>query len=140
MKKSRLSVYLDKPILDALAAYAARRDQSLSLVAEAAIMAFVSPEQNVDSLLRRFNRLDKQIQRLERDSHISSEALFVFIWVWFTANPPLPEPSEAAARAVATERYDAFMETLGQRLARPDATPNLRASERERPGDQSYAS
>lgn len=118
MKKSRLSVYLDKPTLDSLSVFAARQNQSLSLVAEAAIAAFVSPDSSGDSLLRRFNRLDRQLQRLERDAHISSEALMVFVWIWFTANPPLPEVSQAAARATATERYDAFMEALGQRLAK----------------------
>ena len=128
MKKSRLSVYLDKPVLDALAAYAGRRNQSLSLVAEAAILSFVSPEQSTDSLLRRFNRLDKQLQRLERDTQISAEALMVFVWVWFTANPPLPQTSETAARAAATQRYDAFMETLGQRLAR-SSTAHSRADD-----------
>ncbi len=122
MKKARLSVYLDKPLLDELTLFAARRNQSLSLVAEAAILAFVGPGQSTESLLRRFNRLDRQLQKLERDSHITSEALMVFVWFWFAANPPLPETSRAAALASATERYDGFMETLGQRLAKSAPT------------------
>jgi hypothetical protein len=45
------------------------------------------------------------------------EAFMVYVWLWLSANPPLPEQVAAAARASATERYDQFMETLGQRLA-----------------------
>lgn len=118
MKKARLSVYLDKPVLDALSLFATRRQQSLSLVAEAAILAFVSPDQSGDALVRRMNRLDRVLQKLERDSAITSEALLVFVWTWLLATPALPEISQAAARASATERYDAFMETLGRRLAK----------------------
>ena len=44
MKKARLSVYLDPATMRSLADYAARRDQSLSLIAEAAIASFLSPD------------------------------------------------------------------------------------------------
>jgi hypothetical protein len=118
MRKSRLSVYLDQPLMDDLSSYAARQKQSLSLVAEAAIAAFVSPDQTADAVLRRLNRMDRLLQKLERDNAISSEALLVFVWNWLLSTPALPEAAQASARASATERYDAFMETLGRRIAR----------------------
>jgi hypothetical protein len=118
MRKSRLSVYLDQPLMDDLSAYAARQKQSLSLVAEAAIAAFVSPDQTADAVLRRLNRIDRLLQKLERDNAISSEALLVFVWNWLLSTPALPEAAQASARASATERYDAFMETLGRRIAK----------------------
>ena len=43
-KKQRLSVYLEPDVMKALAAHAARRDQSLSLIAEAGIASFLSPD------------------------------------------------------------------------------------------------
>ncbi len=124
MRKSRLSVYLDQPLMDDLSAYAARQKQSLSLVAEAAIAAFVSPDQTADAVLRRLNRMDRLLQKLERDNAISSEALLVFVWNWLLSTPALPEAAQASARASATERYDAFMETLGRRIAKA-AEPEL---------------
>ena len=42
--KARLSVYLEPEIMAQLAAYAARRRTSLSLVSEAAIASFLSPD------------------------------------------------------------------------------------------------
>jgi predicted transcriptional regulator len=120
-KKQRLSVYLDPDIMKALAAYAARRDQSRSLVAEAAIASFLSPdaaERQEAATTKRLDQLDRRMTRMERDLGISVEMLAVFVRFWLTTNPPLPEPAQAAARAQAGERYDAFVAALGRRLAK----------------------
>jgi predicted transcriptional regulator len=120
-KKQRLSVYLEPGVARALAEYAARRAQSRSLVAEAAIASFLSPdaaERQEAALARRLDQLDRRMARLERDLGIAVETLAVFIRFWLTTNPPLPEPAQAAARAKAGERYDAFVAALGRRLAK----------------------
>jgi hypothetical protein len=120
-KKQRLSVYVEPAILKLLAEYAARRDHSLSLVAEAAIASFLSPdaaERQEAATTKRLDQIDRRIMRMERDLGISIEMLAVFVRFWLTTNPPLPEPSQAAARAQAGERYDAFVAALGRRLAK----------------------
>jgi predicted transcriptional regulator len=120
-KKQRLSVYLEPAILKSLAEYAARRDHSLSLVAEAAIASFLSPdatERQEAATTKRLDKIDRRMTRMERDLGISIEMLAVFVRFWLTTNPPLPEPSQAAARAQAGERYDAFVAALGRRLAK----------------------
>ncbi|MEF2071057.1 CopG family transcriptional regulator [Consotaella aegiceratis] len=120
-KKQRLSVYLDPPIMKALAEYAARRDHSRSLVAEAAIASFLSPdaaERQEAATTKRLDQLDRRLTRLERDLGISVEMLALFVRFWLISNPPLPEPAQAAARAQAGERYDVFVAALGRRLAK----------------------
>ena len=120
-KKQRLSVYLEPGVTRALAEYAARRAQSRSLVAEAAIASFLSPdaaERQEAALTKRLDQLDRRMARLERDLGIAVETLAVFVRFWLTTNPPLPEPAQAAARAKAGERYDAFVAALGRRLAK----------------------
>lgn len=120
-KKQRLSVYVEPAILKTLAEYAARRDHSLSLVAEAAIASFLSPdaaERQEAATTKRLDQIDRRMTRMERDLGISIEMLAVFVRFWLTTNPPLPEPSQAAARAQAGERYDAFVAALGRRLAK----------------------
>ncbi|WP_427144809.1 CopG family transcriptional regulator [Rhizobium pisi] len=120
-KKQRLSVYLEPDVMKALAAYAARRDQSRSLVAEAAIASFLSPdaaERQEAATTKRLDQLDRRMTRMERDLGISVEMLAVFVRFWLTTNPPLPEPAQTAARAQAGERYDAFVAALGRRLAK----------------------
>jgi predicted transcriptional regulator len=120
-KKRRLSVYLEPAILKQLAEYAARREHSLSLVAEAAIASFLSPdavERQEAAITKRLDQIDRRMARLEREQNIAVEALAVFIRFWLTTNPPLPEPAQSAARAQAGERYDSFVAALGRRLAK----------------------
>lgn len=120
-KKQRLSVYIDPDIMAALADYTARRDHSRSLVAEAAIASFLSPdaaERQDAATTKRLDQIDRRMVRLERDVSISVEALALFVRFWLTTNPPLPEPARVAAQAQAGERYDAFIAALGRRLAK----------------------
>jgi len=121
MKKARLSVYLDPATMRSLADYAARRDQSLSLVAEAAITSFLSPdaaERQEAIVVKRLDQIDRRMSRLERDAGISVETLALFIRFWLTTTPALPEPAQAAARAKGAERYDSFVAALGRRLVK----------------------
>lgn len=119
-KKQRLSVYLDPDIMGALAEYSARRDHSRSLVAEAAIASFLSPdaaERQEAATTKRLDQIDRRIARIERDTGISVETLAVFIRFWLATTPPLPEPKQVAAKAQAGSRYDAFISALGRRIA-----------------------
>ena len=137
-KKHRLSVYLDPDVMKALAEYAARRAQSRSLVAEAAIASFLSPdaaERQEAATTKRLDQLDRRMSRLERDLVITVEMLAVFVRFWLTTNPPLPEPAQAAARAQAGARYDAFVAALGRRLAKGPKL--LQEISEDFPGDQS---
>jgi hypothetical protein len=125
-KKQRLSVYLEPEVMKALALHAARRDLSLSLVAEASIASFLSPdaaERQEAALTKRLDQLDRRMTRMERDVGIAVETLAIFVRFWFNTTPALPEAAAQAARAKAAERYDAFVAALGRRLA---SGPKLR--------------
>lgn len=119
-KKQRLSVYLDPDLKRRLADFAERRGQSDSLIAEAAIASFLSPdadERKEAAIGKRLDRIDRNIQRLERDVGIANEAFALFIRFWLNSTASLPETAQAAARAKGGERYDKFLEALGRRLA-----------------------
>ena len=119
-KKLKFTVYLDPDVTQALADFAARRDQSQSMIAEAAIASFLSPddaERREAIVAKRLDQLDRRMARLERDLGIAVETLAVFIRFWITTTPALPEPAAQAARAKAGERYEAFVAALGRRLA-----------------------
>lgn len=120
-KKAQMSVYLDPEVLAMLSEHAARRSQPQSMIAEAAIASFLSPdaaERQEAVLAKRLDRLDRRMTRLERDVGIAVESLAVFIKFWLATTPALPEPAAQAARAKAGERYDAFITALGRRLAK----------------------
>ena len=119
-KKKKATVYLDPDVEKALAEFAARRDQSQSMIAEAAIASFLSPddaERREAIVAKRLDQLDRRMTRLERDVGIAVETLAVFIRFWLTTTPSLPEPAAQAARAKANERYETFITALGRRLA-----------------------
>ncbi len=119
--KSPLSVYLDPDLKDALEAYADRRDKSRSLIAEAAIASFLSPdadEQREAAIAKRLDKLDRRLTRLERDTGIGVEMIAMFVRFWLSNTPPPPESERAAMRRLGNDRYDAFMDALGRRLAK----------------------
>ena len=104
-----------------LADYAARRDQSRSLVAEAAIASFLSldaDERREATTTKRIDGVDRRLQRLERDITIAIEMHAVFIRFWLGSTPQLPDSAQAAARAKAGERYDNFLDAVGRKLAK----------------------
>ncbi|ADZ68725.1 hypothetical protein [Polymorphum gilvum] len=141
-KKRRLSVYLDPDVMEALVAYSARRDQPRSLIAEAAIASFLSPddaERREAVVAKRLDQLDRRMTRMERDLGIAVETLAVFIRFWVTTTPPLPEPAHAAARAKAGERYDAFVAALGQRLVKGPKLRQEISEDIDQPGDDGGA-
>lgn len=119
-KKRKATIYLDPEIEKTLADFAARREQSQSMIAEAAIASFLSPddaERREAIVSKRLDQLDRRMTRLERDVGIAVETLAVFIRFWITTTPALPEPAAQAARAKSSERYEAFITALGRRLA-----------------------
>lgn len=120
MKKIQLSIYLEPETFRALAAFAKRREQPKSLVAEAALASFLSPdepERREAAIVKRLDQIVRVLERLERNDGITLETTALFIRFWLTSTPALPEQSSSAARAKGAERYERFLEALGRRLS-----------------------
>ena len=100
-KKRKVTVYLDPAIEKALVEFADRRDRSQSMIAEAAIASFLSPddaERREAIIARRLDQMDRRMTRVERDVGIAVETLAVFIRFWLATTPALPEPAANAAK------------------------------------------
>ena len=138
--KLRLSVYLDPGLMQQLTELADRKEQPKSLVAEAAITSFLTPDEGdrrEAAFSRRLDLLTRQVDRLERDHMISAEALALFIRFWLTVTSSLPESAQADAQAKGDERYELFLEALGQRLAKGQSLLREVSTDRsERPSGQ----
>lgn len=120
-RKRRLSIYLDPALSDRLADHALRHVQSRSMIAEAAIASLLSPDAEARreaALAKRLDRIDRSIQRLERDIGIANEAFAIFMRSWLTSTASLADAAQASARAKGGERYDRFLDALGRRLAK----------------------
>ena len=101
-RKEHLTVYLDPSTLRSLEAFASRRSQPKSLVAEAAIASFLSPDasdRREAAIAKRLDRIVRVVERLERNDGVALETLAQFIRFWLISTPALPEQSTPAARA-----------------------------------------
>jgi predicted transcriptional regulator len=119
--KSRLSVYLEPARLRQLEAFAKAHGQSKSLVAEAAIAAFLEPplqERHEAALMRRLDQQSRTADRLARDLTILIELTALFVRQWLVVAPVIGEAGQAAAQARGRERYQGFISALGRRLAK----------------------
>jgi predicted transcriptional regulator len=120
MKKAQLSIYLDRAIFASLETFAKRQAKPKSLVAEAAIASFLSPDDSdrrEAAIAKRLDRIVRVLERLERNDGVTLETIALFIRFWLTSTPALPEQSSPVARAKGAERYDRFVEALGRRLS-----------------------
>jgi predicted transcriptional regulator len=119
--KEQFTVYLEPDLMRSLTEYAERRGKPKSLVAEAAIASFLSPdasERREATLARPLDRITRQMERLERYVGISDETVALFVRFWLMSAPSLPEQTQPAACAKGAERYESFLQALGRRLAK----------------------
>lgn len=117
--RDRLNLSLPVKMITRINDLATRRRLTRSAIVEAAVASFLSPDGSdrmEAAFARRLDRLTRQVQRLERDSGLSTEALALFIRFWLTVTPQLPPDAQATAQAKGRERYEGFIEALGRRL------------------------
>lgn len=118
--KPRHHLYLDNELTAKLDALAAKPGTSKSAIVADALRSYIArrgAKELDDALAVRLDRASAQMSRIERDVQILLESLALFIRYEFTVTAPLPEADQAAARAVAQDRYQAFIEQVGRRIA-----------------------
>lgn len=121
--KTRMNVYFEPELLKKVEALALRRNISKSAVIEAAVASFLSADasERLEAVFaRRMDKISRQIDGLDEDVAIIGETLSLFIRFWLTVTPPLPDSSQASARAKGAERFEGFLQSLGRRLATGD--------------------
>lgn len=117
---ARHHLYLSQELTAKLDALTAKPGTSKSgIVADAlrSYFARLGANELEERFRFRLDRISNQLGRIERDVEILLETLALFIRYEFTVTPPLAESEQAAARAVAQERYQSFIEQIGRRIA-----------------------
>lgn len=118
--RDRLNLSLSVEMIAQINELATRKRLTRSAIVEAAVASFLSPDgadRMEAAFTRRLDRLTRQVQRLERNSGISTEAIALFVRFWLAVTPPLPADAQASAQAKGRERYEGFVEALGRRLS-----------------------
>lgn len=118
-KKVRYQLFLPPELSVRFEALAAKPGLNKSAVLSDALTAWLDrrgANELDDKFGHRLNRLSAQLNRLERDQLIQLESLALFIRLTLLRDAHLPDP-DAAARAVARDRYEAFVAQVGRHLA-----------------------
>lgn len=119
--RERYSVRLPSALLKQLDDFAERRRIARAVIVETALASYLSPDgadQLETALARRLDRINRQLDRLERHITITNETLALFVRFWLTQTPALSEAAQTAAQAKGKQRYEGFVEAVGRRLAR----------------------
>ena len=118
--KVQSKVFLSGELASSLDAASRRTKRSKSEITQAALAAFLSPdgaEMSEAAIVRRLDRVGRELERIQRDVTISNEALAMLIKAWLTATPTLSAADQRVQNAKGQERYAGFLGALARRLA-----------------------
>jgi len=118
--KSQLHLTIDTELYGQLTQLTKEPGSSKSAIVGDALKAFLNrrgASELDDRLKPRLDKLSMQLGRIDRTQRILIETIATYIRFHFSVLPPLPESEQAAARALAEERFQAFIEQVGRRVA-----------------------
>jgi predicted DNA-binding protein len=131
-ERVRHQLFLPKAVSDRLEALAAKPGATKSAILADAVTAWLN-RRGVSELEDRFalrlERMSSALGRIERDGHVVLETLALFIRFELAIQAPLAE-NDVAGRALARERFEAFVMQVGRAVATGRRT--LLAAEDER--------
>lgn len=118
MTKTRIHIYIGDD-RKRVQQEAKRRGVSVSQLAQAALISFLDADEGKREalLLRRIDRLSRQMTKIERDLSVVTETLALFIQYELAIAPPVPVSDQPAAKAQARERFAQFIKRVARRMA-----------------------
>ncbi len=129
--KVRYQLFLPSDVSQRLEALADKPGMNKSAILSDALTAWLDrrgANELDDRFGQRLNRISAQLNRLERDQLVQLESLALFIRLTLMRDAHLPEP-DAATRALARDRYEAFVAQVARHLASGQTTLNPIRSE-----------
>lgn len=119
VEKVRHQLFLPKGVSDRLEALAAKPGASKSAILTDAVTAWLDRRgrsELEDRFGLRLDRFTAALGRIERDGHVLLETLALFVRYELAIHAPLAE-NDAAGRAIARERFEAFVAQVGRQIA-----------------------
>ncbi|MCJ8159158.1 CopG family transcriptional regulator [Sphingomonas sp. LaA6.9] len=121
MRKSttRYQLVLSKRLSARLEALAAKPGVTKSAILSDAFEAWLAHgavSDLEDRFSLRLDRMTRALGRVERNSHVLLETLALFVRYELAIHAPLA-PDDAAGRAVARDRFNAFVTQVGRQIA-----------------------
>jgi hypothetical protein len=122
--KIRHQLFLPQDLSERLESLAAQPGVTKSSILADALTAWLNrrgASEIEDRFGNRLNTMTAAIGRIERDGYVLLETLALFVRYELTINAPLPE-GDAAARAVGRDRFQAFINRVGEAVANGQRT------------------
>ncbi len=118
-ERVRHQLFLPKAVSDRLEALAAKPGATKSAILADAVTAWLNRRgvsEIEDRFALRLDRMSNALGRIERDGHVVLETLALFIRFELAIQAPLAE-NDVAGRALARERFEAFVMQVGRAVA-----------------------
>lgn len=119
-KNPRIHPYISEASFVRLRALAERPGRNESEIVDKAIAAFFSrdfEDERDGALIRRLDRMTRQMEGLKRQQTVTGEAFALFVRYFLTVIPPVPDTEKAAAQAQGHARFETYLESLKTVLA-----------------------
>lgn len=117
--KKRIGVWLEPGLLKELSIEAKDKSVTRQSIMEGALRNFINrvPREDFQALLlRRMNRQDTKLKRIESRLEILAESFAMYLRMWLVVTPEVPESQKEASIMQARERYDRYLKALGKKL------------------------
>lgn len=115
----RHQLFLSEALTERLEALAAKPGVSKSAILADAVEAWLNrrgTNELDDRFGLRLDRLTRAISKVERDGEILLETVALFVRYELAIHPPLAE-NDHAGRAMARDRFNAFVQQVGRQIA-----------------------
>lgn len=122
--KVRQNPYIDRAVSDALEALAGGPGGNKSRLVNDALADWLNRRatREIDALLKpRLDRMSREINLVRRDLEVVLEGFALFVRYQLMVTAPLPE-ADTAARAIGRERFEAFVQQVGLKVASGERT------------------
>ena len=119
VERVRHQLFLPRPLSDRLEAPASKPGGSKSAILADAVTRWLNrrgASELDDRFALRLDRMSKALARIERDGSVALETLALFIRFELSIQAPLAE-NDAVGRALARERFEAFVAQVGRAVA-----------------------
>ena len=118
--KDRVQVhaYVPTSLKKRLRTTAAARGVSESAIAHSAIATYLDDTDDTPLLLRKLNRIERHLQRIQRHADIQSSAFATFVQMWFAHNPRVAESEMDMASHSALQRFNKYVDHVADTITK----------------------
>jgi len=116
-RRKNIHPYISDEILKRFKKYCSSMNLTESSVVEAALQKYFDADsKDFPLLLKRLDRLQRALGRIERDLSMLAEAFSVFVQLWFAHTPKIDEDEKDASKRQAGDRYNQFVDFVASKL------------------------